>query len=77
MPQFIMTAIASVVFALVEPGKSAIGVHHGTGSSTNGTLSSVAPADNSTAAELYSPLALREDLPVAAGGPNSYAIVFR
>ncbi|OCH90826.1 MFS general substrate transporter [Obba rivulosa] len=77
MPQFIMTGIASIIFAIVDPGKSALGRHTGGGTSGNSTIAAVALAGNDTMTELYSRLASREDLPVRAGGPSSYAIIFR
>lgn len=69
MPQFIISAIASLIFFIVEPG-----VDHSIGGTIvgNDTLITDGDSANSTAAMLYS----RSEAS-ARGGANSYAIIFR
>ncbi|GBE83684.1 major facilitator superfamily domain-containing protein [Sparassis latifolia] len=73
MPQFIMTALASIIFAILEPGKSVLSGHRG--GFRNSTLPATNSTGNNTEAELFA-LDFRDEVNAAAR-PNSYAIVFR
>lgn len=70
MPQFIISAIASLIFAIVEPGKGAFDATIPDRIAGNSTL--IADFPNSTTV-LYNSRAE----PVTQGGANSYAIIFR
>ena len=69
MPQFIMTAVTAVIFALVEPDKSAISPH-----SLSAPVNGSASVGTDASARM---LLLRDDAVVVSAKPNSYAIVFR
>ncbi|PCH37600.1 MFS general substrate transporter [Wolfiporia cocos MD-104 SS10] len=71
MPQFIMTGIASIIFAIFDSGRGAtVSSHTTSGLETN--HSSV--SESSTVAQSMTP---REGGPASTSGPNSYAIIFR
>ncbi|OBZ66441.1 General alpha-glucoside permease [Grifola frondosa] len=75
MPQFFMTGIASIIFALLEPRKvSAITdpQHDGYPGAGNDTSSQT----NATSTGTLGLLA-REAVFTRGGGPNSYAVIFR
>lgn len=67
IPQFVMSGISSIIFAIMEPGKSAPEMVPDSGNVTM-------PMLNSTAS-----LMPRDEIAITSqgGGPNSYAIVFR
>ncbi|TBU52093.1 MFS general substrate transporter [Dichomitus squalens] len=64
IPQFIMTGLASIIFALLDPTKRGSGVVDPP-LSTNGTV--MDPADAFA----------RQEAVVSGSGPNSYAIIYR
>ena len=66
MPQFIMTGLASIIFALLDPTKSASSVANPP-LPANGTLPAI---------EAAGPVARAEAI-VSGSGPNSYAIIYR
>lgn len=70
MPQFIMTGIASIIFAFLEPGKSALGGHTPSAPVVNST----SLAEPSSTAATSTIISVRDE---TADAPNSYAIVFR
>jgi len=61
IPQFLVTGLASIVFAIVEPDKSVVHGHHPGIITHNGT---------STGTKLGREVE-------SSGGPNSVAIIFR
>ncbi|THH26896.1 hypothetical protein EUX98_g7285 [Antrodiella citrinella] len=68
LPQFVISGLSSVIFALFDPEKSDPGIGIPT-PGTNGTE----PTGNSTLAAFIS----REGISGSSAGPTSYAIVFR
>ncbi|KAI0943211.1 hypothetical protein AcW1_002427 [Taiwanofungus camphoratus] len=75
-PQFVMTGIASIIFAILEPGKSALG-HTGNIKVGNGTSGVDEAAGNATSMAVRSILQARDEEASLNNTPNSYAIVFR
>lgn len=68
IPQFIMTGIASIIFAFTDPSK-------GTDSSSS-AAADLSQAGNATAAAAAE-VADRGEALVTGSGPNSYAIIYR
>jgi solute carrier family 45 protein 1/2/4 len=63
IPQFLVTGLASIVFAIVEPNKSVVHGHH---------PGIITPVGNGTSTATAS----REEVG-STSGPNSVAIIFR
>ncbi|KAI0060540.1 MFS general substrate transporter [Artomyces pyxidatus] len=74
VPQFLVTALSSIIFAILEPDKSVLHQRLGMKPSPNGTVSDLASAiGNVTRAVLRQE---GEQVPTPSG-PNSVAIIFR
>lgn len=80
IPQFLVTGMSSIIFAIFEPDKSVLHGHHPGKIPLNGTAVDNANAANATMASTNATLLNllpREDEVVAAEGVNSVAIIFR
>lgn len=70
IPQFLVTGLSSIIFAIFDPEKSVLHGHHpGNTLSGNGTIT---PTAQDVARQLFP----RED-ELLQSGPNSIAIIFR
>ncbi|KAH7915904.1 major facilitator superfamily domain-containing protein [Hygrophoropsis aurantiaca] len=74
VPQFLVTGLSSIIFAIFDPEKSVLHGHHpGNTKPTNGTL----PAAGSAEIASRHVFGRQADILAANDGPNSIAIIFR
>ncbi|EGO26619.1 hypothetical protein SERLADRAFT_436429 [Serpula lacrymans var. lacrymans S7.9] len=73
VPQFLVTGISSIIFAIFEPDKSILHGHHpGSTTAANNTVQAASP--DSTSGNLF---LRQEETDIPNTGPNSVAIIFR
>jgi len=77
IPQFLVTGLSSIIFAIFEPGKSVLHGHSpGNTSPKSGNLTTLGIEDNNNMSNVI-PLRRLGDNVDVSGGPNSVAIIFR
>jgi solute carrier family 45 protein 1/2/4 len=70
IPQFLVTGLSSIIFAMFDPQKSVLhGPHPGNTLPANGTIA--------TSGDVTGQLLDRDDDPSVTAHPNSIAIIFR
>jgi hypothetical protein len=70
VPQFLVTGLSSIIFAIFDPQKSVLHSHHpGNAIPVDGT--------NTTSGDVMRQILDRDEDPSVKTGPNSIAIIFR